>query len=453
MLNYKKPAFWIASIAVAAAVVAAVCLLTNPADRLELPGTVSVLSIEMEQINEGESIASVTLTDSGDIEAVLSALSSAKKTLSESVNDSPIQNNYLIVRLTLAKEQRTLFFYSDGGSCYIEEPYVGIYKSNRGSGLILHKVYTDGMQRANFDGGTIDISFDASDDIPQVVREYATDFVRNEIAYYNGLDYHITNARITSLTKMNTGTASLTKDIQMWLLEYRLLPENTDKVILAGGMKMEDGWLTEQGSTGQPLLVLVRDFESETWQRIGITNTLTVVEEYQGDYTAATMAMYHSFLASKDASITWEYMPARSSVFPALPLRFDIPFEKVHATVDSGTLYLNDNTKVPNYVDCGREMDYSKGEYILWSPHEGTIFDSSKVSVGCVLHFKIYADDGTIYSGTISIKQTKLNDNGKKGIWVYKVTLTETDTGLVLGRSEEYGGGAVLTLANHNTNN
>jgi hypothetical protein len=88
----------------------------------------------------------------------------------------------------------------------------------------------------------------------------------------------------------------------MWLLEYRLLPQDPDNVILAGGMRMEDGWLTEYGSTGQPLLVVVRDISSDTWQRVGVTNTLTVSEEHGGDYTAATMAMYHSFLETGEAA-------------------------------------------------------------------------------------------------------------------------------------------------------
>jgi len=47
------------------------------------------------------------------------------------------------------------------------------------------------------------------------------------------------------MTPMNTGTASITKVIEMWLLEYRLLPGNADKVALADEISMKDGWLTE----------------------------------------------------------------------------------------------------------------------------------------------------------------------------------------------------------------
>ncbi|PKM86476.1 MAG: hypothetical protein CVU87_12045 [Firmicutes bacterium HGW-Firmicutes-12] len=54
----------------------------------------------------------------------------------------PILDNYLIVRLVLAQERRTLCLYSDGGNYYIEEPYVGIYKSDRDTSVAMYKIYT-----------------------------------------------------------------------------------------------------------------------------------------------------------------------------------------------------------------------------------------------------------------------------------------------------------------------
>jgi hypothetical protein len=58
----------------------------------------------------------------------------------------------------------------------------------------------------------------------------------------------------------------------MYLLEYRFLPANPDEVMPAGGMKMEDGYITQWGSTGQPYLLLLRD-ENDDWTRICVTNT------------------------------------------------------------------------------------------------------------------------------------------------------------------------------------
>lgn len=279
VLNYKKPVFWIVCVAAVTAAVGAVFLLTYETQTLELPGTVSVFTVEMEQFNEGASVGRSVITDAGQIETILSAMAGAKKTLRRSVNDRPTQDNYLALKLILKEETRTLFLYSKGGRDYIEEPYAGIYKTRGNSSEVLYRVYTDSIERIS--GGTTDIRWDLPADVPQLlkdyapVRDYAEDYVREEIEYYNSLGYNISDAKITAMTLMNTGTASLVKTVEMWLLEYRLLPEDAGKVVLAGGMKMEDGWLTEWGSTGQPLLVTARDWDSksEIWRRVGMFTT------------------------------------------------------------------------------------------------------------------------------------------------------------------------------------
>jgi hypothetical protein len=305
ILNYKKLAFWIACAAAVAAAVWAVLLMANPAQTLELPGTASVFTVEMEQFNDRLSVGRVVITDAEQIETILSAMAGAKKTLGRSVNDYPTQEKYLVVRLIMENEMRTLCLYSEGGGEYIEEPYIGIYKTRGNSGEVLYRVYTDNMDRSS--GGAINIKWEASDDVPQPVRDYAADYVREQIEYYNSLGYNITDAKITTLARINTGTASLAKDIGMWRLEYRLLPDDAGKVVLAGGMKMEDGWLTEWGSAGQPYLVLAcDDTGTETsWQRVCVTNTDVIEQEYgtpemlerYGDkFTAAAMELFKKSL-------------------------------------------------------------------------------------------------------------------------------------------------------------
>jgi hypothetical protein len=55
-------------------------------------------------------------------------------------------------------------------------------------------------------------------------------------------------------------------------LEYRLLPEDLSKVVMAGGMQIdEDGWLKETSSMGRPLLVVLRNRDSAEF--IGVTWT------------------------------------------------------------------------------------------------------------------------------------------------------------------------------------
>lgn len=94
ILNYKKPAFWIVCAAVIIAAAGAVLLTANPAQTLELPGTASVFTVEMEQFNDRLSIGRVVITDAEQIETILSAMAGAKKTLGRSVNDYPTQEKY-----------------------------------------------------------------------------------------------------------------------------------------------------------------------------------------------------------------------------------------------------------------------------------------------------------------------------------------------------------------------
>jgi hypothetical protein len=306
VFNNKKPAFWIVCAAVVVAAVGAVLLMANPAQTLELPDTASVFTVEMEQFNDRLSVGRVVITGAEQIDAILSAMAGAKKTLRHSVNDYPAQDNYLVVRLIIENETRTLCLYSEGGE-YIEEPYAGIYKTHGNSGKVLYQVYTDNMERSS--GGAIDIRWDLPADVPQLlkdyapVRDYAEDYVREQVEYYNSLGYNITDAKITAMTHMNTGTASLTKNIGMWRLEYRLLPDDAGKVVLAGGMKMEDGWLTEWGSAGQPYLLLACDDSGteRTWQRVCVTNTDVItqdygtpemLERYGSEFTAAAVELY-----------------------------------------------------------------------------------------------------------------------------------------------------------------
>jgi beta-lactamase regulating signal transducer with metallopeptidase domain len=131
VLHYKKPSFWLVCTAVLVLASGTIFLLTNPDQFLGLPDATFVMSVEMERFNEGVSVGSAVLTDNTDIEKVLSALSEAKKTLRKSVNDTPTQKNYVIIRLILEDGIRSLFLYSKGGSYYIEEPYAGVYKINR----------------------------------------------------------------------------------------------------------------------------------------------------------------------------------------------------------------------------------------------------------------------------------------------------------------------------------
>ncbi len=168
----------------------------------------------------------------------------------------------------------------------------------------------------------VTIGIELKGNIPNVDLDYAIEFVRQQIDYYNNAGnnlpssmgtFAIIEAKITGFKRINTGTTSLTTDIRMWLLEYRLRPDNPGNVVLAGGMKMEDidgeSWITEWGSTGQPYLVVAHNIEEDTWQRICVTNTDEIMtdygtpemlERYGNKYTAACMELYRRAAESTD---------------------------------------------------------------------------------------------------------------------------------------------------------
>ena len=141
ILNYKKPMFWVLGFTFFVIIILAIGLLTNP-EKIALPNATIVQTIEMEQFNEGSSLGPVVIVNEDSIETVVAALNGARKTMGVSINDYPVQNNYLIVRFNQEDESRTLCLYSENGNYYIEEPYVGIYKSNRTQSVEVYKVYT-----------------------------------------------------------------------------------------------------------------------------------------------------------------------------------------------------------------------------------------------------------------------------------------------------------------------
>ncbi|MBQ7144396.1 MAG: hypothetical protein IJR65_04500 [Oscillospiraceae bacterium] len=118
--------------------------------------------------------------------------------------------------------------------------------------------------------------------------------------------YRIQTAAITGLTRIETGTAALDHDIVMYQLEYRLLADHPDRVLLAGGMQRDGDWLTEECSMGHPYLVLLHD--AKGWTRLGVAwsgdmiRAPELLEPYGGNpYTAACMMLYQQYLQERES--------------------------------------------------------------------------------------------------------------------------------------------------------
>jgi len=203
-------------------------------------------------------------------------------------------------------------------------------------GIALAANPIDSDENLDTDGASPSVSELYFPDVPDTVLAYANDYISREIVYYeNDCGYKITDGKITSLSAISTGTAGLKHSVIMWLLEYRLLPENPSGVMLVGGMRTDGDWITEWGSAGQPLIVVAAYSGDDTWVRVGTTNTLTVLEEFNGDYTAATMAMFNKFNSEMGAA------------FSAQPVKeLDLHFadvQKAYAEINADNITVQDS--------------------------------------------------------------------------------------------------------------
>jgi len=142
----------------------------------------------------------------------------------------------------------------------------------------------------------VEIRYEANEEVPEIVKEMAYDNVRINIDHYNSFENEkVVDAKITGLSRIETGTASENLDIQMWLLEYRILSESDEPLIMAGGMTLdEEGWRTEYASMGQPIIVVAHHLEKDWWEKIGMTSTGTIAEE-NNDFSNAAVEMFEKY--------------------------------------------------------------------------------------------------------------------------------------------------------------
>ena len=97
----------------------------------------------------------------------------------------------------------------------------------------------------------------ASDELDPITS-FAWEIINRDIDNYeSNPEVNIIDSKITRLELVESFDSLADNPIQVYALEYRLLPEDLSKVALAGGMDYdEEGWLKETCSMGSPLLVI-----------------------------------------------------------------------------------------------------------------------------------------------------------------------------------------------------
>ena len=117
------------------------------------------------------------------------------------------------------------------------------------------------------------------------IASFAREAINRDIANYElNQEVNIIDSKITKLELIETFDTLTDTPIYVYALEYRLLPEDLSKVVLAGGMSVDnDGWLKETCSMGSPLLVIT-DNNGETellgilWTGEGISGMETEIK-------------------------------------------------------------------------------------------------------------------------------------------------------------------------------
>lgn len=92
------------------------------------------------------------------------------------------------------------------------------------------------------------------------VKEYAEQYVQSQIVGFEPIKdvigYQIVDSKITKLERLDRFDNLLNYPVELWSIEYRLKPDtDISKLQLGAGMNVIDGWITEDSSSGKPLLL------------------------------------------------------------------------------------------------------------------------------------------------------------------------------------------------------
>ena len=136
------------------------------------------------------------------------------------------------------------------------------------------------------DGGVV-ISARLEENFPAQVLDYAfacTEEMAEELSYLG-----LKSAELTDLSCYAEGEAPEGGTLLLFRLGARFELEEPESVAPAGGMVIEDGWLTRPDSGGDRFMLLLRD--GDDWRFIGLV-TEQVLSEYGTDYDAAALGEY-----------------------------------------------------------------------------------------------------------------------------------------------------------------
>lgn len=411
VLSYKKPAFWLVVLAIVVCIGAAVCFLTDPkakedagdADTVtiaaQLPKFIPDAADGIAESAPGpvlEAAQARVLELAAGLDVV--DISAAEITTLELCAETPCQDG------------GTLYLYGLAASFYADGDWFTLLKSGLPTDYLL-MLCKDGVWEwlgtADRDtvmggdgyGGNYPAAVtgeyarikaaqtpvirlaDGLDELPEQLIGFACGGV-DMLAKTSGFD--ITEIEINGLELVTELEAPEGGTLCLYRLGARYKLADGNNAMPAGGMVIENGWITRLHSGGDCYMLLLRD--GEVWSYIGILSELTVTE-LGGDYDAAAFDLYERIFAG---GVNWTSNLAVSSLY-GIQFMFDFDFDwtRIEASCNAGWLQ---DSRV-NYN--GQSLSLEPGLELRWMPDTDT--------ASTTIYFTVYNGDEAQYSGSISI--------------------------------------------------
>lgn len=411
VLSYKKTAFWLVVLAIVVCIGAAVCFLTDPkakedagdADTVtiaaQLPKFIPDAADGIAESAPGpvlEAAQARVLELAAGLDVV--DISAAEITTLELCAETPCQDG------------GTLYLYGLAASFYADGDWFTLLKSGLPTDYLL-MLCKDGvwdwLGTADRDtvmggdgyGGNYPAAVtgeyarikaaqtpvirlaDGLDALPEQLIGFACGGV-DMLAETSGFD--ITEIEINVLELVTELEAPEGGTLCLYRLGARYKLADGDNAMPAGGMVIENGWITRLHSGGDCYMLLLRD--GEVWSYIGILSELTVTE-LGGDYDAAALDLYERIFAG---GVNWTSNLAVSSLY-GIQFMFDFDFDwtRIEASCNAGWLQ---DSRV-NYN--GQSLSLEPGLELRWMPDTDT--------ASTTIYFTVYNGDEAQYSGSISI--------------------------------------------------
>ncbi len=339
VMFYQKPAFWLVCLAVLACVAVALCFMTNPYGTeipAEMDAFLSQQILERESPYHQPAFACedhriLRVEQEGDTTTVYAWV------LYLAYEDASLEkasSSHILSVITVREEEGHYvleeYWIPRDGADYDddlrEKLPLWLYLTETDPTRYVDqqikrceekaKAYFTSVENQPDDGDPgIEIRYEG-EPVPTPVLSYATKLVKEQIKAYNGYGvsqeavtgttYTITDAKITSLTAVNTGKPGLT----LYEMHYYLKPSTDEEkdIFLAGGMILEDGWF----KITQPYFVMYhyQEGEERVWAPLGTVTDLDIgtrfsteemLETYGDPYTAALMEMLKQYQKEQES--------------------------------------------------------------------------------------------------------------------------------------------------------